>query len=60
MYHRYSDLVSQSNLLNKVDIFMLIMIHWTNTSHMSIRVTMLGSGYSVWLKQITLPSAFML
>ena len=44
----------------EVDIFMLIMIHWTNTSHMSIRVTMLGSGYSVWLKQITLPSAFML
>ena len=37
MYHRYSDLVSQSNLLYKVDTFnMLIMIHWTNTSHMSI------------------------
>ena len=34
MYHRYSDLVSQSHLLYKVDIFnMLILIHWTNKSY---------------------------
>lgn len=32
MYHRYSDLVSQSHLLYNVDIFnMLILVHWTNT-----------------------------